>query len=186
MPNNARVAIRVDSSVAIGSGHLMRCLALAERFRRQGNAELHFISRDLEGNLHDRIKKEGFFLHVLPRHPLDKSLAGYDAWLTVPQDTDAEETRTALREIGKVDWLIVDSYALGKEWEREMRPFAGGIFVVDDLANREHDCDVLLDQNFYLDKERRYIGLVPDNCRLLLGPQHALLREEFYEARARL
>lgn len=181
-----RVAIRVDSSVSIGSGHLMRCLTLAERLRRQENAEVHFISRDLEGNLHDRIKKAGFLLHVLPRHSWNESLAGYAAWLTVPQEVDAEETKTFLQEIGKVDWLVVDSYALDKRWERKMQSFADRIFVIDDLANREHDCDVLLDQNFYLDKEHRYIGFVPDTCKLLLGPQHALLREEFYEARAHL
>ena len=64
-----------------------------------------------------------------------------------------------------------------------MRSFAKEIFVIDDLANRMHDCDILLDQNFYLDKEKRYEGLVPRTCRMLLGPSHALLREEFYEAK---
>lgn len=181
-----RVAIRVDSSTAIGSGHLMRCLTLAEQMLKEKNAEIHFISRDLEGNLHSKIKVKGFVLHVLPRHSLDERLEGYAAWLTVPKNVDAEETEAVLREIGKVNCLVVDSYALGKEWEREMRPFVDEIFVIDDLANREHDCDILLDQNFYLDKEKRYIGLVPKNCKLLLGPQHALLREEFYEARKHL
>ncbi len=183
---NVKVAIRVDSSTVIGSGHLMRCLTLAERMRREKSAEVHFISRELEGNLHDKIKAVGFPLHVLPRHPLDEGLEGYAEWLTVPQDVDATETRMVLQEIGKVDRLVVDNYALDIEWEREMRFFADEIFVIDDLANRKHDCDVLLDQNFYLDKEERYLGLVPEKCRLLLGPQHALLREEFYEAKAHL
>lgn len=186
MLSGMKVVVRVDSSVAIGSGHLMRCLTLADRMRKEKNAEVHFISRDLEGNLHGKIKEAGFYLHVLPRYPLDKTLRGYAAWLTVPQEVDAKETKAVLQKIGKVDWLVADSYALDKGWEREMRPFADKIFVVDDLANREHDCDVLLDQNFYLDKERRYNGLVPDTCRLLLGPQHALLREEFFEARVHM
>ncbi len=153
------VAIRVDSSTIIGSGHLMRCLTLAERLQRQEKAEIHFISRDLGGNLHNQIKKAGFCLHVLPRHSLDESLAGYAEWLTVPQNVDAEETKAILQEIGKVDCLVVDSYALSKEWEREMRPVVNDIFVIDDLANRTHDCDILLDQNYYLDREKRYIGL---------------------------
>lgn len=181
-----RVAIRVDSSALIGSGHLMRCLTLAERMRKEKTAEVHFISRDLAGNLHDKIKALGFAMHILPRHLSDESLEGYAAWLTVPQDMDAMETKVVLREIGKTDCLVVDSYALNEAWEREMRPFADKIFVIDDLANREHDCDVLLDQNYYLDKESRYIGFVPENCKLLLGPRHALLREEFYEARKHL
>lgn len=181
-----QAAIRVDSSTTIGSGHLMRCLTLAERMRKENNAKVHFISRDLEGNLHGNIKDAGFDLHVLPRHPIDKSLEGYTAWLTVQQDVDAEETKDVLREICKVDRLVVDNYALDMAWERELRPFTDEIFVIDDLANREHDCNVLLDQNFYLDMEKRYIGLVPKKCKLLLGPQHALLREDFYEARKHL
>ena len=181
-----QVVIRVDSSVTIGSGHLMRCLTLAERMHKEKNAEVHFISRDLEGNLHGKIKDAGFSLHVLPRHPFDENIKGYTAWLTVPQEIDAAETKNILRALGKVDRLVVDNYAIDITWEREMRPFADEIFVIDDLANRVHDCDILLDQNFYLDKENRYVGLVPEDCKLLLGPRHALLREEFYEARKHL
>lgn len=181
-----QIIIRVDSSTDIGSGHLMRCLTLAERMRKEKNAEVHFISRDLEGNLHGKIKNAGFTLHILPRHPINKHLDGYAAWLTVSQDLDASETKTVLQEFGRVDYLVVDNYALDIAWEREMRSFTDKIFVIDDLANRVHDCDILLDQNFYVDKEERYCGLVPQNCKLLLGPRHALLREEFYEARKRL
>lgn len=181
-----RAVFRVDSSTAIGSGHLMRCLTLTEQLRKEKNAEVHFISRDLDGNLHGKIREKGFILHVLPRHAPDASLSGYATWLTVSQNVDAEETKAILREIGKVNCLVVDSYALDAVWERKMRPFADEIFVIDDLANREHDCDVLLDQNFYLDMEKRYLGLVPEKCKLLLGPRHALLREEFYKARRQL
>ena len=178
-----KVAIRVDSSVAIGSGHLMRCLTLATRMREKKNAEVHFISRDLEGNLHEKIKEAGFDLHVLPRHPVDENLGGYTAWLTVSQTVDAEETKTVLQSIGSVDCLVVDSYALDSYWETEMRPFTQEIFVIDDLANRVHDCDILLEQGFHSNQEARYEGLVPANCRMFLGPAHALLRTEFYEAR---
>lgn len=178
-----RVAIRVDSSAMIGSGHVMRCLTLAERLRETKDAEVHFVSRDLEGNLHSKIRDMGFFLHVLPRHPLDESLVGYAAWLTVPQEMDAEETKTVLREIGKIDRLVVDHYALDIQWERALRPFTEEIFVIDDLANRAHDCDILLEQGFRFHQEKRYQGLVPLHCKLLLGPAHALLRKEFYEAR---
>jgi pseudaminic acid biosynthesis-associated protein pseG len=58
--------------------------------------------------------------------------------------------------------------------------------VIDDLANRRHDCDILLDQNFYRAMQHRYDGLVSPSCKLLLGPSYALLREEFYEAKKKL
>lgn len=181
-----KVAIRVDSSTAIGSGHLMRCLTLAARMRKEKNAEVHFISRDLEGNLHGKVKDAGFPLHILPCHPIDKSLDGYDAWLTVPQAVDAAETKAVLRALGKVDRLVVDNYALDINWEQEMRPFVDEVFVIDDLANRKHDCDILLDQSFYVNMDTRYTSLVPANCKLFLGPAYALLREEFYREKVRL
>ena len=82
--------------------------------------------------------------------------------------------------------LVVDSYALDMRWESKMRPLVDKVFVIDDLANRRHDCDILLDQNFYLDKDSRYDGLVPPTCELRLGPQYALLREKFYEVKKHL
>ncbi len=181
-----KVVIRVDSSTVIGSGHLMRCLTLAERLRKEQKAEVHFISRDLEGNLHDIIKEAGFFLHTLPCHAINERLNGYAVWLTVSQAVDVAETKAVLRGIGKVDCIVVDNYAIDIAWESEIRPYVDKIFVVDDLANRVHDCDSLLDQGFYCDKEQRYVGLVPKNCELLLGPKYVLLREEFYETRKRL
>ena len=179
--NTMRTVIRVDSSCEIGSGHLYRCLTLADRWKKEGE-EVLFISRDLPGNLSSLVEERGYVLYRLPAHPKDPSLTGYAAWLTVPQKTDAEETAKILRELAPVDRLAVDSYAISAEWETSLRPYVREIFVIDDLADRKHDCDVLLDQNFYLNKAERYQGLVPDGCRLLLGPEHALLRDEFYEA----
>ena len=177
--------IRVDSSEQIGSGHLMRCLTLAEQMRKK-NAEVHFISRDLIGSLHRLVTEHEFSLHLLPRHEAQANLTGYAAWLTVSQTMDAEETVSILSQIPPVDRLVVDSYALDIVWEQQMRPLVREIFVIDDLANRQHDCDILLDQNFYREMQHRYDGLVPPKCKLLLGPSHALLREEFYVARAHL
>ena len=182
---NDVVAIRVDSSEQIGSGHLMRCLTLAERLRKDG-ADVHFISRDLAGCLHRLVEEHGFPLHLLPQHEENPNLTGYVAWLTVPQVVDAEETGEILSRMQPVNRLVVDSYALDAVWEQRLRPLVREIFVIDDLANRPHDCDVLLDQNYYREMRHRYDGLVPPACKLLLGPSHALLREEFYEAREKI
>ena len=80
----------------------------------------------------------------------------------------------------------MDSYALYIAWERRLRAVAARIFVIDDLANRVHDCDALLDQNFYRDAAHRYDGLVPATCEVRIGPRYALLREEFFAARRSL
>ena len=164
----------------------MRCLTLATQLRRDENAEVHFISRDLDGNLHELIRRRGFQLHVLPRHEFDPTLVGYAQWLTVPQAVDAAETSEILKSMQSVDKLIIDSYAINIEWERVVRPSVGEIFVIDDLANRKHDCDVLLDQNFQLDGRHRYDGLVPPHCELRLGLKYVLLREEFHETKRHL
>lgn len=104
-------------------------------------------------------------------------------WLGVSQAEDAHQTIAALNG-ERCDWLIVDHYALDEDWESILRASATRILAIDDLADRQHDCDVLLDQNLYLNAESRYDGKVPQACRLLLGPRYALLREEFARARA--
>ena len=185
MSDAGSVVIRVDSSELIGSGHLMRCLTLAERMRNDGK-NVRFICRDLAGNLCKIVVDKGFSLHMLPVHPPDEKLRGYAAWLTVIPEIDAQETIDLLYTIQPIDRLVVDSYALDIAWEQRIRPLVQEIFVIDDLANRRHDCDILLDQNFYRALEHRYDGLVPERCKLLLGPHHALLREEFYAARVHL
>ena len=77
------------------------------------------------------------------------------------------------------DWLMIDHYAIGAEWQRMVRPCCGRILVIDDLANRPHDCDILLDQNHTGQSGPRYGGLVPPQCRQLLGPRYALLKREY-------
>lgn len=85
--------------------------------------------------------------------------------------------------IRPVDILIVDHYQLDARWEQTMRVYAAKIVVIDDLANRRHDCDMLLDQNVVRNYEHRYDGLVPAHCKKLLGPQYLMMRDEFIEAR---
>jgi UDP-2,4-diacetamido-2,4,6-trideoxy-beta-L-altropyranose hydrolase len=183
------VAIRADASIQIGSGHVMRCLTLAEALRERG-AAVHFICRNLPGHLGGVLADQGYPVHWLPA-PVAAGTAlpahtAHSAWLGVPWTEDAEQTRERLAGWPEIDWLIVDHYALDRAWESRMRPLVKGIMVIDDLADRPHDCDLLLDQNLYEDMDQRYGGLVPADCRLLLGPRYALLRPEFREARQTL
>ena len=183
------MVFRADASSLIGSGHVMRCLTLAQRLHKEENAKVVFIMRRLSGNLIDLVRKQGFDVLVLPPADQDYELEDYGLWLTVPMEVDAQQTIEALQHYLQehgcdvTDRLIVDSYALDEQWEQMLRPYSREIMVIDDLANRRHDCDILLDQNFYLNKDVRYVGLVPEHCKMLLGPDHALLREEFYDVK---
>jgi UDP-2,4-diacetamido-2,4,6-trideoxy-beta-L-altropyranose hydrolase len=173
------VVFRVDSSLLIGGGHLMRCLTLAEMLKKE--AAITFVCRDLPGNIAHLAENKGFGLKLLPFRGDGQSLPGYEKWLTVPEDVDAAETQSALRE--KADCLIVDHYALGLGWERKLRPYAKKIAVVDDLADKPHECDILTNQSFEPGLEQNYFGLTNAGCRKFLGREYALLREEFYLAR---
>ena len=184
-----KIVFRTDASIQIGSGHVMRCLTLAEALRDRG-AKVLFICRDLPGNLNAMIEAKGFDLCRLPApgsHVAGLSWNRHANWLGVDWSQDAAETLRCLHEVDKsVDWLVVDHYALDRQWEVLMRPVAAKIMVIDDLADREHDCDLLLDQNLYPDQDTRYESLLSRNCKQLLGPGYALLRPEFSNLRRQL
>ncbi|MFH1067238.1 MAG: UDP-2,4-diacetamido-2,4,6-trideoxy-beta-L-altropyranose hydrolase [bacterium] len=164
------IAFRADASEFIGAGHVMRCLTLADEFRTR-DASAFFICREMKGDLRKKIRERDYDVKTLAQDCV--------SW----QD-DAEQTLRALPS--QVDCLVVDHYHLDAQWEKSVRQKAKKILAVDDLANRPHDCDFLLDQNFFSNAAQRYHGLVPQKCRLFLGPNFALLRPQFHEARKRL
>lgn len=172
LEQNDGIFFRVDAGERIGVGHTMRCLTLAEELRGYCG-EIGFICRELPGNMIERIATKGFRVLRLPSGP------EIHDW-----KVDAEQTmKVLLQNQFKPDWLVVDDYGLDKRWEEALRPLVKRIMVIDDLADREHDCDLLLDQNYYRNFETRYQGLVPADCRQLLGPKYALLRPEFKTVR---
>ena len=178
-----RIAIRTDASLRIGTGHVMRCLTLAGALREKG-AEVRFISRALDGHLIDRIEREGFAADILPAPdgtPLPEGGPAHAAWAEVPVARDAAET-AALLDRWPPDWLILDHYAFDREWESVAKPATTKLMVIDDLADRPHIADLLLDQNLGR-QASDYAGLVPETCTLLIGPRYALLRPEFAEMR---
>jgi UDP-2,4-diacetamido-2,4,6-trideoxy-beta-L-altropyranose hydrolase len=181
-----RIAFRTDASAQIGSGHAMRCLTLADALKKRG-AQTVFVSRILPPALKQQIGNHGHELLLLEeRHAIAGSgdLA-HSGWLGVPQEIDAADTRRALGERG-LDWIIVDHYALDRRWESALRPATARMMAIDDLADRAHDCDLLLDQNFRASHEGRYDGLVPQHCVLKLGPAFALLQEDYARLRAQV
>ena len=181
-----RIAIRVDASTKIGTGHFMRCLTLADVLKQRG-ARIRFVSRHMPEHLRDMLAAGGHEFILLKSSPgevIPDSLA-HAHWLGTSQHADAQDTVQALSD-QTWDWLVVDHYSLDGRWESELRQTAKSILVIDDLADRVHDCDVLVDQNFYKDTDTRYTGLLPHHARQLLGPRFALLRPEFREARESL
>lgn len=174
-----RVAFRVDASAPMGTGHVMRCLSLAEVFRDRG-MEVRFICRAHGGNLAQLLRGRAFPVATLPE-PSAEFLSrseGYAAWLGAPPEVDVSQTIEALAG-HRADLLVVDHYGIDSSWEARLRPHAGTILAIDDLANRRHDCDVLLDQNYARSAEARYAGLVPPSCMLLTGPRYALLARDY-------
>ena len=178
------VCFRVDASIQIGSGHVMRCMTLANSVCDKGSTA-SFISKLHPGHLCDLIERKGFPVARLPDTPSpNKMLTVREQWLGATCEEDIEQTKLAIQHlIDPIDWLIVDHYSLDARWELQLRPFTRKIMVIDDLADRSHDCDLLLDQNYYCNLETRYDGLTPPNCRKLLGPSFVLLRDEFQKVK---
>jgi len=162
------ILIRTDASINIGTGHVMRCLTLADELRQKG-VDISFICHEEPGNLISYIEDRGYKVHQMPGE--------------IDIETDRRLTKEILSKYEiKPDWLIIDHYDIDISWEYPLRKYAKKLMVIDDLANREHACDLLLDQN-YSNNEDRYNGLVPGNCIQLLGPEYAILRPQFQKAR---
>jgi UDP-2,4-diacetamido-2,4,6-trideoxy-beta-L-altropyranose hydrolase len=154
MPETRTAIFRTDASVAIGGGHARRCLVLADTLRETG-WEIGFVCSTSATSIVPALGSRGF---------------------PIAEPAAFEKTRQ------RCDLLVVDHYRLDSAFEGAARGWAKRILVIDDLANRSHDCDVLLDQS--PGRERgAYAGLVPSECELLLGPSYALLDTRFRAAR---
>ncbi len=163
-----RVLFRADSSLEIGSGHVRRCLALAAGLSKKG-ATCVFVARSLPGNASELVR--------VASHQLVE-LTG-----SASQDTDAAETASAVAALAPFDLVVLDHYGLNREWEDAARKLGRRLAVIDDLADRAHDCDVLVDVAPVDDHAARYEALIPPHALTLLGPRYALLRPEFQALR---
>jgi UDP-2,4-diacetamido-2,4,6-trideoxy-beta-L-altropyranose hydrolase len=183
-----KVAIRADASAQIGTGHLMRCLTLADGLAALG-AETVFLCAPASASWRYLIEARGYRCLVLapdaaPRLACDEATQAsptHSTWLPWGQAADAAAVRAVLST--NVDWMVVDHYALDARWERAVRDRTARILVVDDLADRDHDCDVLLDHNPQVVSGERYADLLPARAIRLIGPLYALLRPEFARVR---
>ena len=178
-----RIAFRVDASKSIGYGHFMRCLTLANSFDH-ASVDIMFICRDLPLHLQKKIIDHGYLLSTLTRIINENMFDDlqHSEWLGASQKQDALESINALGS-AIWDWIVVDHYGIDYRWESRVRHQVKKILVIDDLADRHHDFDMLIDQNLYLDAGSRYANLVSPTCEVFLGPHFAFLRPEFHELR---
>lgn len=181
-----KVAIRTDASSVIGSGHLMRCLTLASELRKSGT-KVQFICSDQAISWIEFVRRAKFSCEILNLSDkvntetrrssfYDKSTNSHD-W-----KRDVDETTRVLKNQG-FDWLFVDHYWLDWRWESAIRSNVRNIMAIDDLADRKHECDIVLDC-VYGRRVSDYTDLVPKNCQMLLGTEYALLRPEFVHWRS--
>lgn len=184
-----RILFRVDSSPRIGLGHLMRCLTLATAWRAAG-ADCHFAMYPHAGHGGDLVTRAGHMLWLLDtpaskgsEAPLNNRDSGiYADWLGLPMDSDADAICSILSRLGEVQYVVLDHYGIDHHWESAVRAAGPRLLVIDDLANRRHDCDFLLDQNFGR-SPGDYDGLVGNACKVLAGLEFSLLRPQFLHSR---
>ena len=167
---NPRYAFRVDASNQIGYGHFMRCLTIANALKKQSIRSC-FICRKETSHLQSKVIEMGHEVFNLPT----KVDQNFD-W-----KKDATFTNSIIDTLN-VSWLIIDHYSIDIKWETELRKNCKNIMVIDDLANRQHDCDIILDHNPGRTDES-YIDLVPKSSTILTGLKYALIRDEFVDLR---
>lgn len=176
------IIFRVDASLSIGSGHVMRCLTLANALRLRGHI-CEFVCVNHAGNMNSLIHTEQFKIHILPERETTYTADDneYARWLGCSQKEDGLLTADSI-DLNLSDWIVVDNYALSEEWESFFLKKGIKVFVIDDLANRSHQCNLLLDQTFGRETAD-YRNFTLPNSRLLVGTEYSLLRPEFARLR---
>lgn len=180
-----RVAFRVDASPRMGTGHLHRCLSLAQALRSYG-AEVLFVTRDHNIDSPALIDSHGFESTIILPPPSDELTPDpaipHSPWAGVEQEQDIDETVSALNKFSP-DWVVIDSYAFDARWHNAVRDrLECRIAEIDDLADRPIAPDLLIDHNFTKDHGAKYASCLERKTRILGGPRYALLGSAFAEA----
>lgn len=155
------VVLLLDASTTVGGGHAYRCLALADELTTRGAQCLFAVGPDAASLVPGLLRHDLLMLDLAHR--------------SVPE-------HLAKARPDGVDWLVVDHYGLGAAFERACRPWAQRVLAIDDLANRPHNAELLLDQTPGR-VQSSYSGLLAPDCNALVGATFALLRPEFAQLR---
>lgn len=161
------MVVRVDASSTVGTGHVFRCLALTDELRLKGGSAT-YVCAESRGNMASMLREKNYRVEMIP--------AG------LPPAEDAAATLATLSSEGGFDFLLVDHYELDMMFESPLRAIVRAIAAVDDLANRPHDVDLLIDPSHEPEEAVIYHGLVSPNVELALGTNYILLRREFFDS----
>ncbi len=137
-----------DASSSIGAGHAIRSCAIA-----------------------DALGDQGWLCKLVTRPETYEFIPDLNRFERI-------DPETFWNSPSKCDLLVIDNYNLDYTHENHFRPYAKKIMVIDDLANRKHDCDILIDQAESRDPND-YRKFVPNHCKILTGRNYVLLRKEF-------
>ncbi|MBE0351603.1 UDP-2,4-diacetamido-2,4,6-trideoxy-beta-L-altropyranose hydrolase [Pseudoalteromonas lipolytica] len=168
-----KIIARLDANSTIGAGHLIRVLTLLNQLVKQSDyypSDVLIISYSLSDSFKNLITHHGFRYHMINQ---------VNNW---SMDYDAQTTAELIGDDSIADLVIVDHYELDKRWEQKLTTYCHQLIVIDDLANREHHCNTLIDQTLGRKKDD-YSDLVPPYCKLLLGATYIILRPEFQPLR---
>jgi UDP-2,4-diacetamido-2,4,6-trideoxy-beta-L-altropyranose hydrolase len=156
-----RFVFRLDAGSPMGNGHLMRSMVLALELLVRGH-QVVLLAKQMPPSLQALLQTHGIELRL------------------IAHSSDGLGELASIHQEHPIDWLVIDHYGIDVLWERAARQFVLRTMVIDDLANREHDCDLLLDQNIPNPLQTRYSNLLPKSCHQAIGWTYLLARPAFY------
>ena len=167
------IFFRVDSSNIIGTGHLIRCIKLANYFE---NHNIFFICKNFHGNINKKVLE---FNYILKEIYIDQPSISFDhsTWLGEDFKSDANKTIKTLKQYC-VDILIVDNYAIDFKWQNIVKPYVKKMVLIDDFIERKHNCNFII--NGIEEDKNKYNDLCNKDCKLLLGPKYFIINKEFF------
>jgi UDP-2,4-diacetamido-2,4,6-trideoxy-beta-L-altropyranose hydrolase len=173
-----KIVFRVDSSDIIGTGHVYRCLHLAYQYKQHNIA---FICKNHNYNLNCKIS-EYYKVYELSLDGYENMNVNINTWLGETQEEDLNKTITIIKDNNlDIDWLVIDHYAIDKIWERGIKSHVKNICVIDDFTNREHICDIILNQQISYEYGLvKYKNIVNDDCRIYCGNDYLLLHPRYF------
>ena len=172
---------RLDASPKIGTGHLMRCLSLASHLKKKGFSS-DFITSGLENSLMQLISEQGHKHHKIEKKENYNNYFQNQDYFYLDNIFDAEKTIQIIKEEKQPSSIIIDHYGIDSEWHKKLQSYCKKLIVIDDIANRKFECDVLMNPTYDFNKSS-YDNLVSESCLKLIGAEYALIRPEFLEIR---
>lgn len=152
--------------------------------------QVTFICRDYSSSLIKELETEFPVILIPGRSDRSGLIESSPDSHRLLEEYDANESSAAIKLLGlsSIDWVVVDHYGLSAIWEEHiLRAICNEkvtrLLAIDDLANRPHACNILVDQNYVPDRPDRYAQFVDRDCVQLLGTDYVLMNRAYLECR---